>query len=184
LASTTLVSKTSRNECGTSSSIASNTKFTDKSKTRGASTNTKQILKTGDLDSFRKKLSSEGILDKAASLITGSRRKGTNANYESAWRKWSDWCCRKEIDPFGCNLKFILDFLAELFDLGFSYSSIGTHRSAISAYHDLIDGLAIGKHSRVCALMTSIFNKRPPTPKYTFIWDVEIVLTLPGLGGV
>ena len=34
----------------------------------------------------------------------------------------------------------------------------------------------IGNHPTVSVLMSGIFNKRPPQPKYPFIWDVETVL--------
>ena len=32
------------------------------------------------------------------------------------------------------------------------------------------------KHPRVYALLTGIFIQRPPQTRYTFVWDVEIVL--------
>ena len=64
-----------------------------------------------------------------------------------------------------------------MFDEGFQYSTIAGYRSALSAYHDPIDGVAIGKHPLVSSLLTGIFNKRFPQPKYTFIWDVQKVVT-------
>jgi len=71
-----------------------------------------------------------------------------------------------------------------LFEEGYAHSSIGTHKSAISAYHNAIEGISVGQHPRVSSLMTRIFNKRPtrifnkrpPLPRYSFIWDVEKVL--------
>ena len=36
---------------------------------------------------------------------------------------------------------------------------------------------SIGKHPKTCALLTGIFNERPPQPRYTFIWDVDVILT-------
>ncbi|MEO0683599.1 MAG: tyrosine-type recombinase/integrase [Cyanobacteria bacterium J06649_11] len=69
-----------------------------------------------------------------------------------------------------------MDFLSELFASGLGYSSIGSTRSAISAYHDPIDGISVGEHPRVSSLMSGVFNERPPIPKYTFIWDVDVVL--------
>ena len=59
---------------------------------------------------------------------------------------------------------------------GLEYSTINTHRSSISAFHDPIEGFSVGKHPKVCNLMTGVFNKRPPKPKYCFVWDVETVL--------
>ena len=34
----------------------------------------------------------------------------------------------------------------------------------------------VGQHPRICQLMTGIFNKNPPKPRYNFVWDVEQVL--------
>ena len=35
----------------------------------------------------------------------------------------------------------------------------------------------MGKHPKVCNLMTGVFNRNPPKPRYVFIWDIEQVLT-------
>ena len=58
--------------------------------------------------------------------------------------------------------------LKELFEKGLECRTIETHRPVISVLHD-----RISNHPRVSALMSGIFNKRPPKPKYTFVWDVE-----------
>ena len=63
-----------------------------------------------------------------------------------------------------------------LYERGYGYSSINSHRSAIYAYHVHIDNNPIRQHPRVCTLMTGIFNNRPPKPRYTFVWDIETVL--------
>ena len=61
---------------------------------------------------------------------------------------------------------------------------MGCHRSAISAYHDQVNGKPVGQHPRVCALLTGAFNMRSPQPRYAFIWDVQIVLSyLKSFGG-
>ena len=56
------------------------------------------------------------------------------------------------------------------------WSTIAGYRSAISAYHDSIDGVSIGKHPLVSSLMSGIHNKRFSQTKYIFIWDVEKVV--------
>lgn len=65
-----------------------------------------------------------------------------------------------------------------LFDKGLAYRTIGCHRSAISAFHEKVDGLPIGQHPDVCSLVSGVFNSRPPQPRYVFIWDVQLVLNL------
>ena len=36
----------------------------------------------------------------------------------------------------------------------------------------------MGKHPSVSDLLTSIFNKNPPQPKFIFIWDAKKVLNI------
>ena len=128
------------------------------------------------MDGFRKHLAAEGISEQATMLITNARRVGTISNYDLSWGKWSSWCLPRQIDLFRCSLNYILDFLAELFTNGLAYRTINCHRSALPAYHDASDRFPVGQHPRVTALMTGIFNKRPPQPRYAFIWDVKKVL--------
>ena len=90
--------------------------------------------------------------------------------------KWASWCCEREVNPFTSNIIEILNFLAFLYEKGYEYRSINSHRSAIKAYHVHIDNNPIKQHPRVCPLMTSIFNNRPPKPRYTFVWDIEILI--------
>ena len=71
-------------------------------------------------------------------------------------------------------LSGILNYLSTLFKKSLQYRTIISHRSAISAYHNYVDGKLVGKHPRVCALLTGVFNQRPP--RHAFVWDVEIVL--------
>ena len=59
----------------------------------------------------------------------------------------------------------------------FEYFTINTYRSALSAYHEKVDNQPVGKRSKVCNLMTGVFNRNPPKPRYVFIWDIEQVLT-------
>ena len=69
-----------------------------------------------------------------------------------------------------------MNFPEFLYEKGYEYSPINSHRSAISAYHVHMDKNPIGQHPRVYTLMTGIFNNRPPKPRYTFVWDIETVL--------
>ena len=49
-------------------------------------------------------------------------------------------------------------------------------RSAISAFHNPVDGMNVEKHPKVISLMKGVANLRPPLPKYCEIWEVEEVL--------
>ena len=105
--------------------------------------------------------------------MVASRRSGTNSNYSLAWEKWVSWCSERKVDPFRNDVKWVLNFLEEMFKEGIAYRTLNTYRSA---FHDKIGALNVGEHPEVCSLMSGIFNQRPPQPKYTFIWDVQVVV--------
>ena len=70
----------------------------------------------------------------------------------------------------------ILEYLTEMYDQGREYSTINGHRSAISLYHPLIDGIQVGKHPTTRQLLKAISNKRPPQPRLAAVWDVQQVI--------
>lgn len=73
----------------------------------------------------------------------------------------------------GSDVVCILNFLAELADEGLAYRSINTFRSAISAGHVPLQGVAAGEHPLVCRLLRGIRLSLPPEPRYSELWDVN-----------
>ena len=70
----------------------------------------------------------------------------------------------------------VANFLALLYKEGYQYNSVNAYRSAISSVHEKIDGVAIGQHPMVSRLVRGVFNARPPIPRYSSTWDVQLVL--------
>lgn len=70
----------------------------------------------------------------------------------------------------------IANFLSELFRKGYEYRSVNSYRSAISAFHPEINGVKVGQSNLIKQVMSGVFNSRPPMPRYTETWDVDIVL--------
>ena len=138
----------------------------------------KRHLKPSGLASVGQKLAVSGVPENACKLMLNSRREGTTRHYESSWKQWILWCNTRGVDAFTCPINEVLGYLASLFDKNLQYRTIGSHRSAISAYHEPIDGFAVGSHPQVSRLMSGVSNLRPPQPKYGFTWDVEMVLDL------
>ena len=148
LASTTLIQSSSGIICKRTSASTSFKQHLSKSSGPSTPSDCEQNSKTSGLESFRQSLASEGISARAAELIAGARRPGALFNYESACRKWVSWCGEREINPHSCHLNFVLDFLAQLFEKTFEYSTINTYRSALSAYHDKVDNQPVGKRPK------------------------------------
>ena len=86
---------------------------------------------------------------------------------------WASRCDKQQVDVFPCDVKNILDYLAFFFEKKNEYRTIWYHRSAISAFHDYVHGKPVGQHPEVCALVSGIFNNRPPQPRYMFVWSVN-----------
>ena len=82
---------------------------------------------------------------------------------------WASWCDKNQVDAFRCDVIKILDYLSFLFEKRYEYRTIGCHRSAISAVHNYVDGKLVGQHPEVCALVSEIFNNRPPQPRHMVV---------------
>ena len=89
--------------------FAQSPRFITKPKQGTSSSNNKRKPVTPGMDSFREKLSSEGMSKESATLIANAKRSGTITHYESSWRKWHSWCGRRQIDPIKCPLTHIFD---------------------------------------------------------------------------
>ena len=87
------------------------------------------------------------------------------------------FCNQRQISHIQPSEVSVLDFLTLLYQQGLTYSAINTARSALSSYITLESGTCIGQHTLVSRLMKGIFQEIPPSPKYTEIWDVFIVLS-------
>ena len=169
LAKPVMVFNSVKNDYQKSNSFTKSSKSFTHSRRENSSSNSKLITDTGAMASIRQSLSSKGILERSITFFSGVQRKGSQSNYESTWRKWVSWFHRKQTDPFSKHLREVLDFLAEIFELGFEYSTINTHRSAISAFHEPTEGFSVGKHPKICNLMADVYNNRPSKPRYCLV---------------
>lgn len=86
------------------------------------------------------------------------------------------YCNQRKIDPFQTNLEHVIEFFTSLFENGLGYSSINSARSALSALGLKFDTILVGQHPLVIRYLKGVFNLRPTRPKYSCVWDVQIVL--------
>jgi len=132
---------------------------------------------------LRHKFSINSLSEQASELMLASWRSKSSKSYDSHFRKWASWCDERGCDPVSCPVSEIVNFLAFLHGEGYQSRSLNSFRSAISSVHDRVDGIEVGKHPMVARLLKGAFHARPPLPRYTATWDVQIVLQyLEGLG--
>ena len=130
----------------------------------------------GRMAYLREKYTNKKLSDEATTLLLKSRRVKTNKSYDSLFSKWYSWCDRRGSDPFSGPVSEVVNFLANLYSEGYKYNSLNSYRSAISSVHERVEGYNVGQHPLVTRLLKGVFNERPPLPKYSSTWDVQVVL--------
>ena len=68
-----------------------------------------------------------------------------------------------------------MDFLSGMFDKGHAYSTINSTKCAIATIVHIPPYNSLNKHPLINKYMTGVFNLRPPKPKLSFVWDVNIL---------
>lgn len=116
---------------------------------------------------MRKKAPKEAI-----EILLASLASSTIKQYESALGRWWLFCEESEEEFFKPSVTTLLAFLTERFKGGASYSALNTDRCAVS----LISKKKIGENEIISRFMKGVFNLRPARPKYSYTWDVAIVL--------
>ena len=128
------------------------------------------------MEHLRERLSCQGLSDQATDLVLKSWRTKTNRSYDSLFGRWNRWCGERGSNPFSGPVSEVANFLASLYQEGYQYNSVNAYRSAISSVHEKVDGVPIGQHPLVTRLIKGIFNVRPPMPRYSSTWDVQVIL--------
>ena len=136
MARPTMVSRAFKNVCKKPTTFTSTHRSTERSCRKVEFTRNAEFTATSGLDNLRKNILTDGISERASNLITNNRRTSSIKHYDSAWKKWCGWCSEPEISSTRSNINYVLEVLAELFEKGLQYRTIGTHRSAISAFYD------------------------------------------------
>ena len=171
-----MVSNATRSSSRTSSSHPSLQRPAVRSQRATTSSSVLQQTEVNRLETIRQQNSAAGVSEETSALLLAGWSTGTNSAYQSGWKRWSCWCQRREIDPVLCGVQPFLDFITSLFEEGLEYRTINLIRSAVSSTHRRIEGIPIGQHPLVKQLFKGVYNSRPPQPRYSSTWDVNVVL--------
>ena len=132
---------------------------------------------------LRERYRGSNLLTEALKLMLASWRPKSSQSYESHLRKWVRWCTERGRDPISGPVADVANFLVYLHAEGYQSRSLNSFRSAISSVHDTVDGMEVGKHPMISRLLKEVYYIRPPLPRYTSTWDVQVVLRyIEGLG--
>lgn len=116
----------------------------------------------------------KGTPEEAVNLMIASLSDNTIKQYNASFKLWWLFCQNRNLDPFLNSTHSVIIFLTKQFDNGASYSTLNTHRSALS----LLLGNKIGADEEIKRLLKGAFKLRTPKPKYNCTWDPQRVLNL------
>ena len=176
VANTSLVATTVNTSHSNSCYCTSGQGFTDTSSQRDG-TPPKDQAKDGAMSVIREFYQTQGISQSATKLLLTSWRGGTKKQYDVYIKKWTKFCAERETDQFLLLVVDVLVFLTELYEKGFTCNAINTAYSALSSLVQLDYGSSIGKNPLTSRLLKGVFQSRAPKPKYTEVWDIQIVLS-------
>ena len=131
---------------------------------------------SGCFQVIREALCAKGLLEESAKIIVDGWRKSTQKQYASFIKRWVLFCGRKSVSQTKPDINIVLQFLTELYQLGLSYSALGTARAAINAFTTTCDGVDFSSNNLLKMFMKGVFHNRPNLPKHPVVWDVNIVL--------
>lgn len=113
-----------------------------------------------------------GIPETSLGIVMASFAPKTLNQYSCTLKSWVTYCQDNNYDIFKSTSIKLISFLTLKFNEGASYSTINTHRSALS----IILGTEITLNSCVNRFIKGVYRLRPPNPKYTATWDTNKVL--------
>ncbi|KAB0794115.1 hypothetical protein PPYR_13735 [Photinus pyralis] len=89
------------------------------------------------------------------------------------YKKWWLFCQQRQSDIYEANLAHIISFLNELYLQNSSYTSLNSHRSALS----LILNFSNADENLIKRFLRGVYRTRPVFAKYNTTWDPMPVLS-------
>ncbi|KAI2651129.1 hypothetical protein H4Q32_019152 [Labeo rohita] len=117
-----------------------------------------------------------GLIQAVINTITQARAPSTRQAYALKWGLFAHWCSSRREDPQRCVVGVVLSFLQEKSERRLSPSTLKVYVAAIAAYHDVVDGLSLGKHHLIVRFLRGARTLNPPRPHLIPSWDLSMVL--------
>ena len=115
--------------------------------------------------------------------MLNARSENTYAQYNTYLNRWQKFCFQEGISALQPPIAPVLNFLQSCrqeYHLG--YSAVNTARSALSMVVSC-DGQQLTQNEDLITYMKGVKNESPHLPKYSYVWDANLLLDyLDGLG--
>lgn len=113
-----------------------------------------------------------GVPEVSLDIMMASLATRTLNQYSSSLKCWRLYCENNNLNVYEANSTNVISFLTQKFNEGASYSSLNTHRSALST----ILGTDVTLNDCINRFLKGVYRLNPPSPKYSVTWDTNKVL--------
>lgn len=121
-------------------------------------------------------LAKKGLAKQTLEIIMASWRPSTHKQYSTYLNKWQVFCKSNGVDILLPTVEQVLQFLTELYQAECGYSALNTARSALATIILLPGNIQIGNHPLISRFLKGVFQTRPTLPRYTQIWNIDVVI--------
>ncbi|KAK6011055.1 reverse transcriptase [Ostertagia ostertagi] len=149
---------------------------TDQRSGAGAPSTIAKELQVASLEDLATSWASAGCNKQAINTLLASWAPSTRRQYASSLSKWHEYLLHREPKQEAVSHITLCNFLATLADRGLSYSSVASHKAAITTVSDLLFGTSWGENPLVTRFMKGLFRINPPKARYSATWEVDKVL--------
>ena len=136
---------------------------------------TSPVVQTISMQTLNDKLVNKGYNPNVVSTMIDSRSKSTYQQYKTYWDRWGEFCINQELDALQAPIVPIINFLQDCRDSFLGYSAVNTARSALSLVIDCPEG-PLSQNEDMTVFMRGVRNQTPHQPKYSSIWDADLLL--------
>lgn len=116
-------------------------------------------------------------LDKTVcETLSNARAPSTQANDSLRWRIFSDWCLGIKVNPVVCYVPLVLCIMQSQLAQGKAANTIKIYASAISAFHEWVNGLPLVQHPLVCQFLKGTHRFCPSRALRAPSWNLPLIL--------
>uniref|UniRef100_A0A1Y1L6N9 Tyr recombinase domain-containing protein n=1 Tax=Photinus pyralis TaxID=7054 RepID=A0A1Y1L6N9_PHOPY len=126
----------------------------------------------GGRNFIREAFHRKGVDEDTARIMLASLATSTLKQYEVGLKLWWAFCKQNSLAPFRESVLDILKFLQTEYDRGLGYGSLNSFRSSLS----VIFSPSVAEDARIKRFFKGVASLRPPRPRYTTLWNPELVL--------
>ncbi|XP_048352202.1 uncharacterized protein LOC125432571 [Sphaerodactylus townsendi] len=125
------------------------------------------------LEVERRQLESQGYPEAVLNTILASRKPSTKRIYDSTWKVFVRWCCRKRVTPTEPKLRDVLGFLQDGIESGLRANTLHRLMAALTSVIPRLEGYIPTSHPHIVRFLRGAALKDRPVNHHFPKWRLH-----------